>query len=671
MRKSAFLVILVCLTIPCFAEEKESTAAALGKAAGAKIGEAAAKWLAGKLYDSSCVNVINNAAISYVCDVMRGFSGRDESEWKAKLENKLNEISGKLDNIENVQREIQTDLKRNFATMNAKVEQIAADVIATEKLVRISGLWEKYQTQFDNVDGDVNPASMIAFAKEIIANEPHSILTQLNVLMTNPPKGQSLVKYPFYEWRVQNQTLPGSLNANEVYDFAEKKFIEYRGHEQKAYAMYLWAASVLETQCQLHPADCTHPPRPLADFQADYDRYTRLQAEAFNSAVDWFLLSYAFPRANVQPNFLPATATNIYLRANLLTSAVAGDGQGLWGRVISMGNAWDGTLQVSCGGTTQTLTPVLKYTAPAGGNGMVIPGPDDNRPMDWWVSRSKNTTYDEVHFSDKWQMYHYSLPSAPLGTCTVASQLPQNAGVLPWIGAPAEMVEIDAPGAGKLRGGSFLAIQRAGGNYALVSGGNWVYSREPEKLEEGKGSRDQEYTWMIEPDHQQGPWIGVRVKGKASYMPKFSSRIRNKHRILLTQAKDVHFPEGGTVKLMYYPGYCGSLCDGDSSSIIRYDQPNYDGKLTAQASVQFLEGSIPDLPRGGGMFVQSSYDKTKDRKSADIKGPQSGLLDADPSKDYRLQYEILIDMENEGPGLDAAEYYYLVRLAPGAMYLTK
>ena len=672
MRKSAFLAILVCLTVPSFAEEKESTAAALGKAAGAKIGEAAAKWLAGKLYDSSCVNVNNDAVISYVCDVMRGFSGRDESEWKAKLENKLNEISGKLDNIENVQREIQADLKRNHAQMNAKVEQIAADVIATEKLVRIGGLWEKYQTQFDRVDGDVKPASMIAFAKEILANEPHSILTQLNVLMTNPPKGQSLVKYPFYEWRVQNQTLiGGQLDANEVYDFAEKKFIEYRGHQQKAYAMYLWAASVLETQCQLHPTDCTRPPRPLADFQADYDRYTRLQAAAFNSAVDWFLLSYAYPRANLSANFLPRTATDIYLRANLLTSAIAGDGHGLWGRVISMGNAWDGTLQVSCGGTTHTLTPALKYTAPVGGNGMVFPGPDDNRPLDWWVSRSHNGTFDEVHFSDKWQMYHYSLPSAPLGTCTVASQLPRNGGVLPWIGAPAEIVDIEAPGVGKLRGGSFLAIQRAGGNYALISGGNWVYSREPEKLEEGKGSRDQDYKWMIEPDHPQGPWIGVRVKGRANYMPKLSSRIRNKHRILLTQAKDVRFPEGGTVKLMYFPGYCGSLCDGDASSIIRYDHPNYDGKLSAQASVKFLEGSIPDLPRGGGVSVESSYDKTRDRKSADIKGPQSGLLDADPSKDYRLQYEILIDMENEGPGLDAAEYYYLVRLAPGSMYLTK
>ena len=52
MRKLMALVLIVILALPSFAEDKkESTAAALGKAAGAKIGEAAAKWLAGKLDD--------------------------------------------------------------------------------------------------------------------------------------------------------------------------------------------------------------------------------------------------------------------------------------------------------------------------------------------------------------------------------------------------------------------------------------------------------------------------------------------------------------------------------------------------------------------------------------------------------------------------------------------
>ena len=85
----------------------------------------------------------------------------------------------------------------------------------------------------------------------------------------------------------------------------------------------------------------------------------------------------------------------------------------------------------------------------------------------------------------------------------------------------------------------------------------------------------------------------------------------------------------------------------------------------------FLEGSIPDLPRGGGVSVDASYDKTGDRKTADVKGQQTGSFEPDPSKLYSLQYEILIDMETEGRGLDASEYSYLARLAPGTMFLTK
>jgi hypothetical protein len=272
-------------------------------------------------------------------------------------------------------------------------------------------------------------------------------------------------------------------------------------------------------------------------------------------------------------------------------------------------------------------------------------------------------------------MYHYSLPSAPAGPCTVAGRLPKG-GVLPWVNGAAEVVDVDVPGIGTLRGGSFLAIQRAGGNYALVSGGGWVGSTQPEKLEEGSGSREQDSTWMIETDHPQGPWIGLRVKGKANYMPKFSSRIRNRHRILVAQQKDVRFPEGGAVKLLYFPGNCGTLCDGDASSILRYDIPNNDteskkGKLVAEASIMFAEGSIPDLPQGGGISVNGSYGKTGDRQTKDIKGPQVGGFTADPAKTYRLQYELLVDLETEGRSLDAAEYYYLVRLAPGSMYLSK
>ncbi|HUR82036.1 MAG TPA: hypothetical protein VM733_14825 [Thermoanaerobaculia bacterium] len=82
------------------------------------------------------------------------------------------------------------------------------------------------------------------------------------------------------------------------------------------------------------------------------------------------------------------------------------------------------------------------------------------------------------------------------------------------------------------------------------------------------------------------------------------------------------------------------------------------------------DGSIGDLfQSAGGIRVDAGYDKTGDRKTTDIKGVQTGVLDTSKDKKYRLQYEILFDVETEG--VDAVDYYDLVRLAPGTMFLTK
>ena len=680
MRKSAVfatMLLFVCFAAPSFAEDDTGTA--IMKSIGTKGGEAAAKALATVLYDTSCKNVNLDAATGYICKILGSQSGRAEEEWKADVTRQLNEINSKLNTIETTQQQIKKDLATNHAVMSAKVDQVAADVIAIDKLVRVEGLWEKYQAQFDKIDADVQADSMLAFAKEIIANEPHTILTQLNVLLTNPPKGQPLVKYPFHEWRLQNSEsiMQDRFNPNQIYDFAEKKFIEYRSRQQKAYVMYLWAAAVLESQCRIHPTKCTPIPRPLKDFQADYERYTRLQAEAFNSAVDWLVLSYGPTRANFNGNYVPLNAMGVYLRANVLTSTIVGNGEGLWGRVISMGNAWDGTLQVTCGSATQTLTPVLKYTAPVAGSGQFVAGPEATGPMDWWVSTAGNLVYDEVRFSDRWQMYHYSLPSANEGPCTVAQKLPKG-GMLPWVQPDARVMTVTPPNSPPVRVGSFVAVQRAGGNYALVSGGGWSGSREPERVEDGGGQREKvTYEWIVLPDKPQGPWIGILNRGRGEYkLTKGTSRIHNKNRLLLTQSKQIRFPEDRTVKLNYFPGSCAQSFCSNGSSILKYDIENNDteskkGKLDARASIMFRDTSIDDLMSGPGMHIDGSYGKTGDHKTLDVKGPQVATMEFNPSKKYQMVYEIYIDLETEGRGLDATEYFYQALLAPGSMYFTK
>lgn len=663
------------------ARAEDDTATAILKSAGAKGGEAAAKALAGLLYDTSCKDVNLDKTTGYICQVLGSASGRAEDAWKKDITDKLNKITTQLKTIEDGQVAIQKQLTTHHQQMEAAFKQVSVNVVAGTHLVRIEGLWEKFEAQFDKVDSDVTRDSMVSFAKEIMKSEPHTILADLNVVLTKPIlDGQSLLRYPFYEWRVKSGSIVGDrLNAGDLYDFAENKFVHFRSREEKIYVMYLWAATVLESQCKLSPQQCSAPPRSSADFKADYDRYTRQQVEAFNAAVDWFLLSYAQTRTTTTGNFLPKGATGILFRANFLTAAMLSPNRGgLWGRVIAMGNAWDGSLKVSCSGAPQILTPVLKYKAPVGGSGLLNSGPDSGA-LDWWVSSKGNSTYDEVHFDDNWQIYHYSLPSAPAGLCNVSPNLPKG-GYLPWVEPGRTVGNVTTFDEKTIPFGSFVAIQRACGTYALLSGNTWQGTRTPERTEDGKGQREKVvYDWFIEPDHATGPRMGLYVKGRGEYkVANGSSRIHNFNKIVLAQAKTIRFPEDRTVKFRFFPAYCeGELCKGPgSNSILNYDIENNDteskkGKLESLVAVSFRDVSNNDLQYGPGMVLNGGYGKTGDHKQLNVTGEQKGVMNLQPDKRYQLTYLIYFDLETEGRGLNATDYMYRALLAPGSMFLTK
>jgi uncharacterized protein YoxC len=672
------------------AAEEESTATSVLKSAGVKGGEVAAKVVAGLLYDSSCVKRNNDQFTGYVCTVLGSVSGRTEDEWKKEVTGQLEAIHSKVDALTTAQDKMQRSLTEMNTDLNNKFNNVTQHVVAVKHLVTIEGLWEKYEEQFDKIDEDVTRDSMLNFAKEIIAEKPHTMLAELNVVLTQgipATGGQPLVRYPLSEWRIAHSTGMGyEPKMMDAYEYAEKRFVDYRMREEKAYLMYLWAANVLEAHCNLKPAQCTQPPRSTKDFKADWNRYTLQQAAAFNSAVDWLLLSYSPYRLTIGPHFLSADrSADVMQRANYVTSTMLGTGEGLWGRVISAGKAWDGSLQVACGGSTQTLMPVLKYAAPAAGSGVFIIGPDSG-PVDWWVSTRGNAVYDEVHFAADWQNYIYSIPEAKAGPCSVSPNLPKG-GVLPWVQPDRKVVEVREP---VVEGepekppfafGSFIAIQRAGGTYALVSG-DWGGMTTPYFNKEGDGELvTQDDQWFIEPNRPGGPRIGLFRKGRAEYsvrLSRLSSRVHLVSKIALLSSKEVRFPDDSRVKLNFTPGNCErELCNGlGSSSILAYDIENNDteakkGTLDAKASVAFVDAAIADLGSGPGLTVDGSYGKTGDRKTKNVTGAQSALMQLDPQKRYRMRYGIHFDLWTEGRGTNASDFWYRALVAPASMYLTK
>lgn len=659
--------------------------AAAGSAAG-KGAEFAVKAIGGLIYNGACKDKVLEPGDQYMCDVLGSVTGKSEEEWKAKVEKQLTEINDKLGTLDKGQRAIQFELKQQHSVMLANFNQASTKIEATHAIVRIENLWEKYLAQFDRVDDDLRRESMLAFAKDIIANNLHTKLGDLNVVLTKSTlDGQPLLRYPFYEFRLKRGTAPPpeTFTATEIYDFSEKKFIDFRIQQHKVYVMYLWAAAVLESDCKLHPGQCSRPPRSTKDFTADYDRYTRQQVETFNAGIDWLLLSYALVR-NEYPKTLALgpTPEPVLLRANFLSAATLTSGDGLWGRVISMGNAWDGSLDVECGGRSQTLTPVLRYS---------VPVESSDGQLDWWVSRSANLVYDEVHFGKEWQVYHYQMPNAAVGPCKVNTTLPKRAGMLPWSQNETEVVQVQTADGRSFPFGSFLAIQRAGGTYALASG-TWRSGNEPRKFEEGKGQRENgRFDFLIKTDRAGGaPWATLLSEGDSEWkIANGSSRIRNWHQIYLYNDKKIFFPEGGKVRLnLFQHNDCARVCRGDVSTnvVMEYDVWNNDtdskqGMMEAGTAAIFfdpatndpslLTPSIGKRAKGNGIDIDGSYGKTGDQKTKNVSGDQVATFSPQPNTGYFLQYLIDFDVTTEGRFTNKTHWMYRAKLTPSWLYLTK
>lgn len=91
--------------------------------------------------------------------------------------------------------------------------------------------------------------------------------------------------------------------------------------------------------------------------------------------------------------------------------------------------------------------------------------PTRGERIDWWKAAATPGVYDQIRFSDQWKIYHYHVPSAAAGTYAIDTVLPHR---------PQISVAPITLGSGETQTsvpfGSFTAIDRAGGGYALLSG---------------------------------------------------------------------------------------------------------------------------------------------------------------------------------------------------------
>jgi hypothetical protein len=321
-----------------------------------------------------------------------------------------------------------------------------------------------------------------------------------------------------------------------------------------------------------------------------------------------------------------------------------------------------------------------------------VDGPNNLKTLDWWVSRAGNGVYDEVRFAQDWTVYHYYLPDAKKGACTVSQSL--DKGIIPWVQPGTEVMTVKRADGTDVDAGSFIAIQRAGGTYALASGSVW--RRADQALEDnsnpGKATiKNAVSRSKIESSNGALARIGILNEGRGE-MTAFTDdggRVRKRQQMYLYNEKNFYFPQGGNLKLMMESiGDCLETCRGGSSS--EHSTLDYDiwngkgkkekGKLDALVSVFFhtktydpksISDQIKFNVPNNGIVVNGSYDWTNDNQRKTFPGFQNGTFKPDPNTAYKLQYLIDFDMVTEGTGWDATQWMYRARIAPYNLYIAK
>jgi hypothetical protein len=588
----------------------------------------------------------------------------------------------RLDSLSAGQTRILDAIAAQHSELETQFRQVPNGVKLTDILTTIDSFWGRFNAAM-NPDTRVTDVDLENFARDVMKAKLHVKLGELNSLLANPiDNAQPVLQFPFYQFRQKNSLYapPEAFPGRATYDFAEKKFAYYRAEQQKGYLIYLWAAEIIQSKCEVNgDARCSALPMTSTAFKSEYERYGREQVRAFGAGAIKMVLAYSRPDSDT-PRFLlsHAAAEEILARVSYLTSTVFGDAEGAWGQVVTTeGDPWDGKISLLCGGTRSVLQPVLSYNVAAD----TKYGP----AIDWWTSRGRNGIYDEVHFASNWRIHHYNAEKKTLGACRIEQKLPSNE-MLPWTSDQGEIVNVTKNGT-TFPVGFFYALKRAGGTWAMASGQNWDIPASPETADSGVATKQEtRFDWVISPAHHEGLWAAMlnmarvdHTVGKSIVNNNQEAKVTN--RIYAYNRKPIFFPEGGTVKvrLSQHPS-CEKMCrDGLTSElgILDYDiehSPFEKGKLTAVVAV-FLDPKQGkdniDARAKNGIYIDASYGETSDRKTHRTASEASGTARVTPGQAYHLQYYINFDLVTHSKRLDPTRYRFMGKVTPLLLFVTR
>lgn len=377
-RKLTVLALIVAIitslttTRPVRADFIADAAKSGGTSVFGMIAAEAFNQAAGAIYNNTCkVDAPEHNAVQLLCDTLGSVSGVEEEDWRQGITDDLAAMKDDLSFLREGQAVIQAQIDQVAAqnrVLLSRMDELADEVVLRNHVALIRTMWEdEFTWLFDgrasSLTRNAYRSQLLSFAERVQAKDLATVQGRINDLLVRGGvrgSGNLLQRYA--------STLSAQMEAAKTddvmptYDFFESVMAEVLFVQRQGYLMYLWAAEILESQCELDPS-CTRVPglaHTSAQYRDLFEKHVENQLDAFNQAFEWLVLARSNPHS-ISPQFLAPKAEAAFERADIFTGAnlnATYSQVGIRGRVISMGNRFDGTLQIG----SRTVKPIKTAT---------------------------------------------------------------------------------------------------------------------------------------------------------------------------------------------------------------------------------------------------------------------------------------------------------------------
>jgi hypothetical protein len=518
------VLFVIAVAVPCFAEG-DPVAAGLKFALEKSVGK-----LAEMGYKTNCKakNLDYKSDDSWYCGAFATLSGQNEAEYKERVAHQLSAIRTELANISEgitAIEQAQELIYNQNEQILLRLDEIGPETIVGKAVSRTRTVFNDQYVPLFTGERPFTAESLRAFAHQVIfVDRIHVHLGDIHDQLTRTQVGKDPLLRSYAKRLSKRMEEQKSRKLDSSYEYMESILDGLLAEQRKGYILYVWAAETMQSDCEMTGRcdDYHNLPHTATQFAKLFNQHVVEQLAELNAALEWQVLAWSDEHSR-NPNFLHPDAARLFERADLFVAGNVPNGAGLRGRVITMGDLFDGKLKVD----NTELSPWGPTNSVA----------TNATAVDYWKASSPGV-YDELHFGNRWKIYHYFMPQAASGSYTITTPMPYRPAAIRVAATPvAENVSYLV--------GSFTAIQRAGGGYALLSGG-WHQTQ----LTRGD---------VIGENHSLGddkffdagpPAAGVKWMGRIEWKFKDTGKdqhIEGERASHAVSNKVIHFPQGGEV----------------------------------------------------------------------------------------------------------------------------